>query len=191
MKLRQYLWLFSIVAYVGMVTVNILADRIPIGGRTTGEVSAMYPTLVTPAAYAFAIWGLIYTLLAGFVIVQALPRFRDNRQFQAIAPWFILQSVFNSVWIVYWHNLKLVSSVWIMLALLVTLIVIYHLTRQIRKGSVSRVVRFWVQIPFSVYLAWISVATILNISVTLTAYDWNGWGISEVIWASFVLVLAA
>lgn len=173
-----------------MITVNILADRIPIGGRTTGEVSAMYPTLVTPAAYAFSIWGLIYLLLAGYVIVQALPRWRYDRQLQQVAPWFILQCVLNSIWIICWHDLKLGTSVWIMLALLITLIIIYIQTRQIGRGNVDGRVWIWGRLPFQVYLGWICVATIVNISVALTAYQWNGWGIPDSVWAALVLLLA-
>ncbi|MFB9324798.1 hypothetical protein ACFFSY_02440 [Paenibacillus aurantiacus] len=69
-RLRQWLNVFGLIA---VVAVNALADWLPINGLTTGEVSAKYPVLVTPAGYAFSIWSLIYALLAGFVIYQARP----------------------------------------------------------------------------------------------------------------------
>ncbi len=63
----------NIVAYVAVVAVNAAANIVPINGQTTGGVSDRFPTLVTPAGFAFIIWGIIYLFLAGFVVYQALP----------------------------------------------------------------------------------------------------------------------
>ena len=67
-------WGGNIVALVVVVLVNALANGLPLGGQSTGEVSAKYESLFTPAGYAFAIWGLIYLALFAFVIYQAGPR---------------------------------------------------------------------------------------------------------------------
>jgi hypothetical protein len=58
------------VAYVAMVTVNFLANGLPINNRSTGAISDAYPNLFAPAGPAFAIWGLIYLLLGGYVLYQ-------------------------------------------------------------------------------------------------------------------------
>jgi hypothetical protein len=42
-----------------MIVLNVLANALPLGGRTTGEISDAYPNLFAPAGYTFAIWGLI------------------------------------------------------------------------------------------------------------------------------------
>lgn len=69
-----------------------------------------------------------------------------------------------------------------MIALLVTLIILY-----IRIKSVEH--NFSDLLPFSVYLGWISVATIANISYVLVEIGWVGFGISEVVWTIVCLLL--
>ena len=66
------------VTVVAMIVMNILANALPFFGRGTGEVSALYPTLVTPAGYVFAIWGLIYIALLAYSVAQFLQAARDR-----------------------------------------------------------------------------------------------------------------
>lgn len=186
-------WTYAILnalAFLLMITVNTLAYLLPIGGRTTGEVSAMFPTLITPASYAFSIWGLIYTLLGGFVILQLLPSWREVAARMDIGPWFIISCLLNSAWIVAWHYLKIKASVFIMIALLVVLIVLYIRTRPIAHEQTPILAKLFIGLPFSIYLGWISVATILNVTIFLQASGWDGWGLPPALWAVILLVLA-
>jgi translocator protein len=123
MNLRQ---IFVILALAGTLLVNWLANALPINGITTGEVSDSYPVLFTPAGYVFAIWGVIYLLLLGYVIYQALPAQRENPLLQKIAPWFILNTLANTVWIFFWHYQLIPITVLLMLGVLIPLIVIYR-----------------------------------------------------------------
>lgn len=178
---------WNAVALIAVLALNWFADAWPLGGRTTNEISSMFPVLITPAPYAFAIWGLIYALLAGFVIYQLLPSGDKQLRSQAIGPWFIVSCAFNCVWIVLWHYLFIDSSVFIMFGLLTTLFVVYICTR---STSSSASVQWFVQLPFSLYLGWMSVATIVNLAVVLYANDWTGWGLSPENWTLIMLGVA-
>ena len=60
-------WGGNVLAFILALTVNSLANIIPIGGQTTGEISDKYPTLFTPAGFTFSIWSLIYLSLFLFM----------------------------------------------------------------------------------------------------------------------------
>ncbi len=182
-----YRWL-NVIALGAVLILNWLANAIPLGGRSTGEISAMFPVLITPATYAFAIWGVIYVFLTGFVVYQLLPSGQKQPEVQAVGPWFVISCLFNCAWVVLWHYLYIDSTVFIMFGLLITLTVVYLKTR---SNTRSTAVQWLVQLPFSLYLGWISVATIVNISVVLYANDWSGWGLTNEAWTIIMLVVAA
>ncbi|MFK7691460.1 hypothetical protein [Paenibacillus sp. HJGM_3] len=170
-----------------VLAVGWLADSLPLGGRSTGEISAMFPVLIMPAPYANAIWGLIYALLGCFVIYQLMPAKNKEPRPDATGPWFIVSCAFNAVWIVLWHYLFIESSVFIMFGLLTTLFVVYISTRSSSGGAPAQ---WFVQLPFSLYLGWMTVATLVNVAVVLYANDWSGWGLSPEIWTLIMLVAA-
>lgn len=177
-----------LLAYLGTVAVNALAVLLPIGGRTTQEVSALYPALFVPAGYVFSIWSVIYLGLAVYAVAQAVPPLLRDDRVRSVAWWFVLSGVLNGVWLVLWQTLRIYWTVPVMLALLLTLIVIY---RGLRVGRGAGRAETWlVRLPFSIYLGWISVATIANVSGALLHAQWGGWGISDVAWAVIMLAVA-
>jgi benzodiazapine receptor len=178
----------NIVALLAVIFVNFLANGLPINNQSTGEISAKYPVLFTPAGYVFSIWGLIYLLLIGFVIYQALPGQAKNTTVLNTSYFFLLSSIFNILWIFAWHFDFIGLSLIIMLALLFTLIAIY-LRVNTRSNNLSFADKLFVKLPFSVYLGWISVATIANFSVFLYNINWNGWGIGDVTWTVIVILI--
>ncbi|SES10751.1 tryptophan-rich sensory protein [Salipaludibacillus aurantiacus] len=190
-RLAILLTALNLAGFAALVTINYLANSLPIGGRTTGEVSAMFPVLVTPASYAFSIWGLIYLLLAGFIVIQLIPGRRNASLITMIGPWFFVSCLFNISWIFLWHYLYIVSAMFIMIGLLITLSVIYQRIRfyDMRIELLNKVERLGYLLPFSVYLAWISVASIVNISIGLEVLNWNRWGLSDEFWAVAGLAL--
>lgn len=179
----------NIAAFIITLIINGLANTTLIGGRTTASVSNMYPTLITPAGYVFAIWGIIYVLLAIFLVYQALPRNKDKPFQKQISFLFILTCVFNIAWLFLWQNLLLSYSTIVIAAFLLSLIAIY-LRLNIGKSTVPLKEKLAVQLPFSVYLGWVTIATIANISVALTAANWDGFGINVETWAILVLAIA-
>jgi hypothetical protein len=180
----------NIAAFIITVIVNSIAGSTTlIGGVQTADVSNKYPTLVTPAGFTFAIWGIIYVLLGVFVVYQALPKQRSSGYIERISWLFVLSSIFNITWIFAWQYEILWLSVVLILGFLLTLIAIY-LRLNIGKSKVPLGERLAVHLPFSVYLGWISIATIADISLTLVAYGWDGFGVAPEIWALIVIAVA-
>lgn len=179
----------NILAFVATVVVNGLANTQVLNGKTTAEVSDAYPTLITPAGYVFSIWGVIYTLLLVFVVFQALPQQRDKPFLRQIGLLFVLSSILNISWLFLWQYEQITLSVILMFALLVTLITVY-LRLNIGRSKTSLREKLSVHLAFSVYLGWITVASIANVAVALTAVNWDGFGLSDVTWAVLVIVVA-
>jgi hypothetical protein len=180
----------NVAAFLFTVIVNGLANALPLNSQTTGEISDRFQVFFVPAGYVFSIWGLIYLALAGFAVYQLLPAQRQNPILQRIGYWFVLSCLANGVWIFLWHYEFFALTLVVMLVLLISLIQIY-LRLDIGRNQVSNPERFLVHLPFSIYLGWITVATIANATSLLDYVGWNGWGISTEWWAVILLAVAA
>jgi benzodiazapine receptor len=180
----------NMVAFALTVVVNGLAGSTTIlGGKLTAEVSDANPTLITPAGYVFSIWGVIYILLGIFVVFQALPS-QKGKDYQGKISWlFVSSCLLNIAWLFLWQFEYLILSVVLMFLLLATLIAIY-LRLDIGKSTASLGEKLAVHVPFSVYLGWITIASIANVAVTLVSTGWDGFGISQEIWAALIIVIA-
>ena len=191
--LKKRLFVFSnIIGYISMLVVNGLANALPLNHRTTGELADAYPNLFVPAGITFSIWGLIYLLLAILMIYQLYSLMRHEIAtglfIVRIGWWFVISCLLNIAWIFAWHYEVMWLSLLVMLMLLCILIIIY---RRLDIGGccAKRNEKVFVFLPFSVYLGWISVATVANVTAFLVSLDWGRWGFSEVFWV--VVVLAA
>ena len=180
----------NIAALLLVLVVNALATLLPINGQTTAAVSDAYPVLFTPAGYVFSIWGLIYLLLIAFVLYQAMPHQKTNPLLVAIGGFFVLNCLLNAGWIFAWHYNQILFSVLIMILLLISLIIIYLRITKIPK-PINKQDRWFVKLPFSVYLGWICVATIANISIALYSINWGGWGLGAVSWTIIMLTVGS
>jgi hypothetical protein len=180
----------NIVFFVLTVVINSLAGSTKIiGGRNTADVSNANSTLITPAGYVFAIWGVIYILLGIFVVYQALPSQKGKEYLDKISWLFILSSIVNIAWLFAWQYEYLSLSVLLIFALLATLIAIYVRLGIGKSNAISRE-KLAVHLPFSVYIGWITVASIADVAATLVSYNWNGFGISPSTWAILVVAVA-
>ncbi len=185
--LRQFVNAFSVVATIVM---NILANALPFNGQNTGEISDRFQVYFVPAGYVFSIWGLIYLGWIAFAIYQFLPAQRENPRLQKLGYWFALSGAFNSAWLLSWHYNLFGWSVLVMLALLGTLLVSY-LRLTVGRAAVSALERWCVDIPVSIYLGWITVATVANVTDWLSFINWSGWGIPAPTWAVIMLLVAS
>lgn len=175
-----------IISILGTITINALANILPINGLNTGEISDRFQVYFVPAGYVFSIWGLIYIGLIVFAIFQALPSQRENPRLRATGWWIALGGLANSIWIFLWHYEQFPLTIIAMLVLLATLILTY-LRLGTGKTSAPAAETWLVRLPFSIYLGWITVATVANITSLLDFLQWNGFGISPEIWMSIVL----
>ncbi len=192
-KTKTPIRIIVIVTFLIMITVNALANIIPINGQTTGQVSDAYPNLFAPAGFTFAIWGLIYLALAAYVLYQF--GFFQGRQCRTnsalldkIGLYFSISSIANAAWIFAWHYHKILLSMLLMIVILMCLIVINQI---INKEQLSLREKIFIKIPFSIYFGWITVATIANATILLVRLGWDGFGISQVAWAVIVIILGA
>ena len=180
----------NILFFALTVVVNSLAGSTTIiGGKNTAQVSDANLTLITPAGYVFSIWGIIYIFLGVFVVYQALPK-QQGKDYQKKIGWlFVLSSLINIVWLFLWQFEYLTLSVVLMFLLLASLILIY-LRLGVGKSKVAMGERLAIHLPFSVYLGWITVASIANVAATLVSLNWDGFGISPEIWTTLVVAVA-
>ena len=190
--MKRLLPIANILGFLAVVTVNALANILPIAGKTTGELSALYPNLFVPADITFSIWGLIYLTLLGFVFYQAqglLPTKNVNPPFVQRISWlFVLSCALNVSWIFTWHYQYVELSLLIMVALLLTLLGIYL------RLNIAREARPWkeklfVVVPFSLYLGWISIATIANVTTLLVDKGWTTLLLGAEFWTIVMIAI--
>lgn len=186
-KLSRWINIF---AFVIMVAVNGLAGNTSfIGGKNTAQISDANPTLITPAGYVFSIWGVIYLLLGIFVVFQALPS-QQGKDFHKKVGWFfVISSILNVCWLFLWQFGQLGFSVVLMFLLLASLLMIY-LRLGVGKSKVALNEKLAVHLPFSVYLGWITIASIANVAVAAVSANWDGFGIAAETWATLVIAIA-
>jgi hypothetical protein len=190
----QLLQIGNIIAVIITIIVNGLANLLPIGGNNTAELSDNIPNLFVPAGMTFAIWGVIYVLIIMFTIYLAKDLFKKEKTttpfLEKISYFFILGSIANIFWIFLWHYEQVIISLLAMVVLFVSLLYIYlRLNIGIEKVSLRE--KLFVHIPISTYIGWITVATIANVTAVLVTIGWNGFGVSEEIWAMLVIIVAA
>ncbi len=187
-----YQWVF----FAYMLTMNGLANGLPLNGYTTGAISALYPNLFVPAGFTFSIWGIIYLLLLGYTVYSTMLLWKRNEANSFLKPvtyvanYFTLTCGLNGTWIIMWHLLQIELSLLFMLWLLVTLILIY-VKLQTHRNELKGIQKLFLYIPFVVYLGWISVATIANTTALLVHYNWNRFGVDAVMWSCIMITVAA
>jgi len=172
------------------IAVNILAVRLPLNGQDTAAISDRLAAYFVPAGYVFSIWGIIYLGWIAFVIYQFLPSQKASPRLRRLGYVFALSCLFNAGWLFCWHYLQFGLSVVVMLILLGLLITSY-LRLDVGRASAGRLERWCVDIPFSLYLGWITVATVANISGFLFYINWDGFGLSPELWAVIMLAVAS
>ena len=162
-------WVVAL-AVIGTIFINYYANTHPFNGQTMGQVSAKYPTLLTPAGYAFAIWGLIFLSLAIYAGWQLLPAQRRLTFPDAVAAPLALACVATSAWVVLFAHERIMASVGVMLLILLCLAVAYG---RARRRIFADAAPMLAGVPFSLFLGWISVASVLNVTIALRHLGWQ------------------
>jgi hypothetical protein len=184
-KLRQSL---NVCFAVAQPVVAALT-QLEITGPSIGKISDRYPTYVVPAGYAFMIWNLIFALSLGYAVWQALPAERENPLLRRVG-WLTASAMAaTSAWMLVFQRSLFALSVAIMLWLLASLVGV--VARAYRSAEIfSRAETWLVYVTFSIFLGWITVATVANVAQTLTALGWDGWGIDPQTWGVVAVLLA-
>ena len=172
------------------LVVNFLANALPLNGLSTAEISDSFPILFVPAGYVFSIWGLIYLGLSAFAIYSVTKAGRADARVDVIAKWFALSNFFNLTWIFLWHYQQFTLTLVPILGLLGSLIVIY-LKLRAGKEKLDWQGKFLVNLPFSIYLGWATVAVVANVTQVLYYWGWRGTPLTEPLWAVILLAVAS
>jgi hypothetical protein len=180
--------LVTVLVFIVTVIVNGAANALPINGQMTAEISDRFQVFVIPAGYVFAIWGVIYLFLGAFTVYQALPSQRENAVLRSLGWLPALTGALNTVWLLLFQYELFLATVPVMIGLLLTLIAI-HLRLWEHRAALDRAMTWTVRIPFSIYLGWITVATIANIAQTLQSMGFDAFGIQPELVASAVLLV--
>ena len=178
-----------IISTLAAIFVNGLAVALPLNGQDTGAISDQFKVFFVPAGYVFSIWGIIYIGMIAYAIFQILPSQNNNQRLQAAGWWFTLSNIANGTWIFLWHYNFFPATLVVMAVLLVSLIMVY-LTLGVGTRRVSGAERWAAWLPVSIYLAWVSVATIANATELFYYLGWQGAPLDPQVWAVILLVVA-
>jgi len=179
------------VGIVATIVVNALANALPINNQATGDIANQFKgqNYWLPAGYVFAIWGLIYLGLVAYAVYQSLPSQRENPRLRMIGWPFVVSCVANIVWLLFFHYDQFALSMVAMLLVLAALIVIY-LSLNNRKSVATPGERWAVRLPFSIYLGWITVATVANAAHVLVSMGWTGGILGPLPWLILMFLVA-
>jgi hypothetical protein len=189
--MKKFFAVLIFISFVFMIYINYKSGTGQINQITAGEVSAKYPTLFTPAGYTFSIWGLIYLL--GLIFVVRLIRnlfYQDGTSGTVIVSgYYVLSCLLNISWIYAWHYDYIILSQFLMTGLLIILLLLYQRVSQKQYSSIWGYLSTCT--PISIYLSWITIATVANTSVMLISIGWSGSPLNESFWASIMIIVAA
>jgi hypothetical protein len=187
-RIRQIL---TLVAILGAIVVNSISNIFPPNGLTVGQLAntVFAPVLLTPANYAFAIWGLIYLGLIALGIYQLQPARRHSPKLRHSGYRLVIASIAQCAWIYLflarWFPLSVVAMFSILIALANTYV---YINRD--QTHVSRQERWFIHAPISLYFGWITVATVVNVTLTLFSLNWDGWGIAAAVWTVVMMAVS-
>ncbi|WP_026231675.1 hypothetical protein [Neolewinella persica] len=180
----------ALVGMLVMLVLYVLNASGNLGPNPIGTTSTATNPLIVPAPYAFAIWAPIYTGLIIFPIFQLFKKRENHPAWIPLRQWFAANVVANGVWLAFasydWQWL----TVAVIVFMLISLFEINRLLRTIEAAKADR--SYWLErLVFSLYFAWVTLATVLNVSSALHFYGWDGFGVSEVTWTIIMIVVAA
>lgn len=190
--MKKLLPIVNGVALVSTIFVNYLSNTGVFNGNTMKTVSDRYFNFFTPAGYAFSIWGLIYLGLLAFTFYSGKSLFNKQQPHPALGKigwWFLISCVANSCWVAAWLYDYTALSVVLMIGILVSLLkIVVSLDVNLIKQPTKEYL--FINLPFTLYVGWISVAIIANVAALLTKINWNGWGIAPITWTIIMVIVA-
>jgi hypothetical protein len=163
--------------------------------RTVKEVSDRYASVFTPAGITFSIWGVIYISLIAFCLYHLIKAFNADNKHEAnivldkVGIHFIINNLATIGWLIAWTQ-GLTGSALVLIIIQLLSLVTIHTRLGIFNRDASSSSKVFTQVPLSIYLGWICIATIANASSYLVATGWDGWGIDQSHWAMMLIGMA-
>jgi len=171
--------IFNTIGYIMVIAVNTMATLGMLNGMSTGEVSEHFETLFTPAGITFSIWGIIYLTLLGFIGYQLWLAFSGKSPYlleqfmERMRGWWLISCLANTCWLFSWQYELIPLSLLIIITLLISLLAI-NINFNISHPKASLPEKFFIHLPFSLYVGWITVATLANIGALWVYAGGNG-----------------
>ena len=179
-----------IVATIAMIVFNASASAGLVNGVTPDVISGKYPTVLTPAGYAFSIWSLIYVGVIAFSVYQILPA--NLLRFRTIRSLYIFTCLLNCAWIYFWHRDQIGICLILIFALLTALLLLLILFNRSDFSGGS----LFTTAPFGIYAGWVTSATLVNfviflkyLDIELSPFAWNTLGVMLIIFAAVMAML--
>jgi hypothetical protein len=177
--------LYMGISLVFMIVMNFLAVGLPFNGLSTAAISDSFVVMFVPAGYVFSIWGVIYVTQIWLFVKLYSNQNKYKSLIDKLSLWFIVANWANGLWLVFWHYEKIYFTLPVMLVLLISLILMYL---EVKKKFPT--VKY-LTIPFGIYLGWISVATVANVTDVLYSLKWDGFGIAGEFWSAIMILIAS
>ncbi len=177
-------WLV-VIATLATIFVNWYAATGRLNGVAPSDISDTYPSVITPAGYAFTIWSVIYLGLIAFSIYQLLPA--NLERYRPLRSLYVASCTLNCIWIFLWHSDQIAAAFVVICLLFVVLFLINLRTRTSNSAAEALCVR----VPFAIYLGWLAAATLANLAITLVAVKVDLGDKTALFGASLLLIAAA
>ncbi len=183
--------ILNLVSVIIMISANIVFEALPLNGISTAQVSAAHDTILTPPGFTFTIWGLIYLgLLLGGLFQTGLfytKRDADNPDLIYAVKFLLpVACLADIVWLIMWHyELILLCLIAIVLLWFALLIVYVKLLPEIRTMKE----RLFMIYPISIFLAWISAASLLNLTIVIHDSSRDMLGLGMIPWGIAILLI--
>lgn len=162
--------------------ISIFAAIVPINGQTTGNISDSYTILVFPAKYVFYAVTIIYiSILYWLYKLWQMVRKQVITISKIQTVLFSVSMILQIVSLYYWHQQSFILSC-VILILATILFAVFYLLMPATNTCSSR-------LPISFYLAWLTLVIMLHIAIILVHSHWDGFGISQPLWAVILLTL--
>ncbi|WP_280770242.1 TspO/MBR family protein [Salipaludibacillus daqingensis] len=183
---HKLIYWINVASLVAVIVINALANILPFNNLTTGDISDQLNVLFTPAGYVFSIWSVIYLFLVFWVVRPFFTKHKKDQQaYLNVGYAFLVNAILNIGWLLLFHYEFFVTTLFVMVALLINLIVIYRRIHSVDGTSV------WMRLPFSIYIGWISVATIVNVGIFFNTIGFEqGFVLSPEAWSIALLIIA-
>lgn len=190
--MKKYLGskIFITIGVLITFAVNMLAILLPLNGISTAAVSDSFKVYFVPANYVFSIWSVIYVALIAFTVYQLVLKDKEYKVVNKLMPWILLGNAANSIWLITWHYQIFNWGLALMLLLLLSLIVVYVTIHNAKQADLPKNSGLLIKLPFSIYLGWISVATVANVTNVLWLNGWDGFGLTGPMWAAIMIIVA-
>ena len=203
---RIFIQIGIVLGFIGTIVVNTLSSLGMINNTDPGTLSDEIPNYFVPAGITFAIWGVIYIGLAALAIYSTIALFKKKEEesyfLNKMGIEFIVASIANIAWIFLWHyqdktdpNKYMVEFSLIAMVILLASLLTMYIRLKIGKSNVSRKEKWLIHIPISLYLGWITIATVANataviVDLSINKMLFSGYWLTEIYWTNFMLVIA-